>query len=161
MLTIEEIENELMNNFQFLKLRNRNLAKECEWMKKKIILSIAFLISLLPMLFNQYGGLKGVQEITGLINLLNPIGIVSVILFVLGVWFPFKKRVVSKSLGALGVIGIVVSEIYKFLTWHTLTVTGEVSLQNSIRLAFPELYIGLTISLASKLGIRTTSSLQS
>ena len=49
-------------------------------MKKKIILSIAFLISLLPMLFNQYGGLKGVQEITGLINLLNPIGIVSVIL---------------------------------------------------------------------------------
>ena len=68
MLTIEEIENELMNNFQFLKLRNRNLAKECEWMKKKIILSIAFLISLLPMLFNQYGGLKGVQEITGLIN---------------------------------------------------------------------------------------------
>ena len=116
-------------------------------MKKKIILSIVFLISLLPMLFNQYGGLKGVQEITGLINLLNPIGIVSVILFVLGVWFPFKKRVVSKSLGALGVIGIVVSEIYKFLTWHTLTVTGEVSLQNSIRLAFPEFYIGLTISL--------------
>ena len=116
-------------------------------MRKKIILSIAFLISLLPMLFNQYGGLKGVQEITGLINLINPIGIVSVILFVLGVWFPFKKRVVSKSLGALGVIGIVVSEIYKFLIWHTLTVTGEVSLQNSIRLAFPEFYIGLTISL--------------
>ena len=50
-----------------------------------------------------------------------------------GVWFPFKKRVVSKSLGALGVIGIVVSEIYKFLTWHTLTVTGEVSLQMCIR----------------------------
>ena len=47
-------------------------------MKKKMILSIAFLISLLPMLFNQYGGLKGVQEITGLINLLNPIGMVSV-----------------------------------------------------------------------------------
>ena len=107
-------------------------------MKKKMILSIAFLISLLPMLFNQYGGLKGVQEITGLINLLNPIGMVSVILFVLGVWFPFKKRGISKGLGVLGTIGIVVSEIYKFLTWHTLTVTGEVSLQNSIRLAFPE-----------------------
>ena len=110
-------------------------------MKKKMILSIAFLISLLPMLFNQYDGLKGVQEITSLINLLNPIGMVSVILFVLGVWFPFKKRGISKGLGALGTIGIVVSEIYKFLTWHTLTVTGEVSLQNSIRLAFPEFYI--------------------
>ena len=43
-------------------------------MKKKIILSIAFIISLLPMFLNQYGELKGVQEITGLINLLNPIG---------------------------------------------------------------------------------------
>ena len=82
-----------------------------------------------------------------MINLLNPIGMVSVSLFVLGVWFPFKKRGISKGLGTLGTIGIVVSEINKFLTWHTLTVTGEVSLQNSIRLAFPEFYIGLTISL--------------
>ena len=81
-------------------------------MKKKIILSIAFIISLLPMFLNQYGGLKGVQEITGLINLLNPIGMVSVILFAVGVWFPFKEQVVGKSLGALGTIGIVVSEIY-------------------------------------------------
>ena len=68
-------------------------------MKKKIILSIAFSISLLPMFLNQYGGLKGVQEITGLINLLNPIGMVSVIMFAVGVWFPFKEQVVGKSLG--------------------------------------------------------------
>ena len=73
-------------------------------MKKKIILSIAFIISLLPMFLNQYGGLKGVQEITGLINLLNPIGMVSVILFAVGVWFPFKEQVVGKSLGAMGLM---------------------------------------------------------
>ena len=48
-------------------------------MKKKIIFSIAFIRSLLPMSMNQYGGLKGVQEITGMINLLNPIGIISVV----------------------------------------------------------------------------------
>ena len=116
-------------------------------MKKKTILSIAFFISLLPMLFNQYGGLKGVQEITGLINLLNPIGIASVILFAVGVWFPFERQVIGKSLGALGTIGIVVSEVYKFFTWHVLTITGKVSLQHSIRFAFPEFYIGLAISL--------------
>ena len=101
-------------------------------MKKKIILSIAFIISLLPMFLNQYGGLKGVQEITGLINLLNPIGMVSVILFAVGVWFPFKEQVVGKSLGALGTIGIVVSEIYKFFTWHVMNITGEVSIHKSI-----------------------------
>ena len=46
-------------------------------MKKKSVLSAAFIISLLPMLLNQYGGRKGVQEITGLVNLLNPIGIMA------------------------------------------------------------------------------------
>lgn len=99
------------------------------------------------MFLNQYGGLKGVQEITGLINLLNPIGMVSVILFAVGVCFPFKEQVVGKSLGALGTIGIVVSEIYKFFTWHVMNITGEVSIHKSIRFAFPEFYIGLIISI--------------
>jgi len=117
-------------------------------MKKKVLLTAAFVISLLPMLFNQYGGMKGVQEITGLINLLNPIGIISVILFAVGVWTTFEKPLVGKLLGALGTIGIVISEIYKFFTWHVMTITGEISLQNSLTLTFPEFYFGLAISLA-------------
>ena len=116
-------------------------------MKKKIVLSATFIISLLPMLMNQYGCLKGVQEITGMINLLNPIGIISVVLFVIGVWMSFKKPIINTVLGALGTIGIVISEIYKFFTWHVMTITGEISIQNSIQLAFPEFYIGLTMSL--------------
>ena len=116
-------------------------------MKKKIIITAAFIISLLPMLLNQYGGLKGVQEITGLINLLNPVGIASVVLFIVGVWVPMKKPVFNKVMGILGTVGIVISEIYKFLTWHVMTVTGEISIQHSIQLAFPEFYIGLVVSI--------------
>ena len=116
-------------------------------MKKRIILSAAFIVSLLPMLLNQYGGLKGVQEITGLINLFNPIGIVSVVLFIVGVWVPMKKPVFNKVMGILGTVGIVISEIYKFLTWHVMTVTGEISIQHSIQLVFPEFYIGLVVSI--------------
>lgn len=116
-------------------------------MKKKTALSAAFLISLLPMLLNQYGGMKGVQEIPGLINLLNPIGIAAVISFTVGVWASFPKQAVGKILGAAGVTGIVISELYQFFTWHVLTITGEVSLQNSLRFAFPEFYLGLTVSL--------------
>ena len=116
-------------------------------MKKKVVLTIVFLISLLPMLLNQYGGARGVQEITGLINLLNPIGIISVILFAVGVWVPFKMQMIGKVLGASGVIGMVLSEIYKFFTWHVMTITGEISLRSSIRLAFPEFYFGLAVSI--------------
>ena len=116
-------------------------------MKKKIILTAAFIISLLPMLLNQYGGLKGVQEITGLINLLNPIGIVSVVLFIVGVWVPMKKPDFNKVMGILGTVGIVISEIYKFFTWHVMTITGKINLQHSMQLAFPEFYIGLVVSI--------------
>ena len=84
-------------------------------MKKKIIFSIAFIISLLPMSMNQYGGLKGVQEITGMINLLNPIGIISVVLFFTGVWITLKQQIINKVLSVLGTVGIVLSEIYKFI----------------------------------------------
>ena len=117
-------------------------------MKKKTILSILFTVSLLPMLLNQYGGRRGVQEITGLVNLFNPIGIIAVVLFVIGVWVQFKKEIIGKVLGALGVIGIVAAEVYKFFTWHVLTITGELNFQHSIRFAFPEFYIGLAVSMA-------------
>lgn len=114
---------------------------------KKIILTILFIMSLLPMLMNQYGGLKGVQEISGLINLFNPIGIVSVIIFFIGVWFPFKHNNLNKIIGGFGVVGIVISEIYKYLTWYIQNITGKFNIYNSIRFAFPEFYIGLGISL--------------
>lgn len=116
-------------------------------MRKKIILTVAFLISLLPMLLNQYGRMKGVQEISGLINLFNPIGIISVLLFIVGVWVSFKNKKINKILGTLGTIGIVVSEIYNFFTWHIMNITGKMSIHNSIEFAFPEFYVGLVISL--------------
>lgn len=98
------------------------------------------------MLLNQYGGMKGVQEITGLINLLNPIGLVAAAIFFVGVWVPFRNKNLNSILGAVGCTGMVVSEVYKFFTWHVLTITGEISLQHSIRFAFPEFYVGLCVS---------------
>ena len=115
---------------------------------KKVLLTVFFVISLLPMLLNQYGGRKGVQEITGLINLLNPIGLAAAVTYLVGVWIPFRKKNLNTVLGATGCMGIVVSEVYKFFTWHALTITGEISLQHSIRFAFPEFYLGLCVSMA-------------
>ena len=116
-------------------------------MKKKLILTTAFLISLLPMLLNQYGGMRGVQEISGLMNLANPIGTVALVLYLMGVWVSFFKHPhTNKALCILGVVGMVVSEIYTFLTWHVLTITGALSLQHSLQLAFPEFYLGLAVS---------------
>ncbi len=120
-------------------------------MKKKLALTLAFAASLIPMLCPQYGGRRGVQEITGLVNLLNPIGILSLGLFLLGVWLPFQGRG-RWILGGIGVVGMVASEIYKFLTWHIPTITGRFSLPMSFRLAYPTFYLGLALSLLMVVG---------
>ena len=80
------------------------------------------------MLLNQYGGMKGVQEISGLINLFNPIGIISVLLFIIGIWVSLKNKKINKIFVALGTIGIVISEMYKFFTWHIMNITGKMSI---------------------------------
>ena len=114
---------------------------------KQVILTILFIMSLMPMLLYQFGGMRGVQEISGLIILLSTITIVSIILFFLGIWFKFKNKITNKILGGIGVVGIVISEIYEFFTWYTIGITKDINLSNSINLAFPEFYIGLLISI--------------
>ena len=66
-------------------------------MKKKIILTIAFLISLLPMLLNQYGGMKGVQEICSIIS-------ITIIFFIL--WSVEMSRETDGSLFSIIILTI-------------------------------------------------------
>ena len=120
-------------------------------MKKKLALTLAFAASLIPMLFVQYGGHRGVQEVSGLINLTNPIGILSVCAFLLGVWLPLKGKG-GWILGAVGVVGMVIAELYAFLTWHIPNITGAFSLRMSFRLAYPTFYLGLALSLLMVVG---------
>ena len=115
-------------------------------MKKRVLLTAVFFLSLTPMVLNQYGGARGVQEINGLINLLNPIGIASVIVYLVGVWSHFQKRSAGILLGLAGTLGMVASEVYQFFNWYVMTITGESTLAYSIRFAFPEFYVGLAVS---------------
>lgn len=129
-------------------------------MKKKILLSIIFAASLLPMLLNQFGGMRGVQEISGIIILLSPLGVISVVLYAVGVWVPFKRKFIGRAMATAGACLMVVAEIYKFLTWHYANITGEISLQNSLRLAFPEFYFGLAVSVFAAVICTITESLE-
>lgn len=114
-------------------------------MKKKVILSIAFIISLLPMLMSQYGYERGIQEIAGTMNLFNVIGMLSIVLYITGVWVPTINKNINRWLCIIGLLGIIISEIYNFLTWY-IEITGEISIENSIMFAYPEFYIGFVSS---------------
>ena len=68
--------------------------------------------------------------------LLNPVGMLITGL-VLGIII----------IALIGCIGIVAAEIYGFLTWHIMTISGHFSIGMSFRFAYPEFYIGLFISI--------------
>lgn len=147
---IELLNGERINDKKKDKLYTKtliNYSNKVGSRNKQVILTILFIMSLMPMLLYQFGGMRGVQEISGLIILLSPITIVSIILFFLGIWFNFKNKMTNKILGGIGVIGIVISEIYEFFTWYTIGITKDINLYNSINLTFPEFYIGLLISI--------------
>lgn len=147
---IELLNGERINDKKKDKLYTKtliNYSNKVGSRNKQVILTILFIMNLMPMLLYQFGGMRGVQEISGLIILLSPITIVSIILFFLGIWFKFKNKITNKILGGIGVVGIVISEIYEFFTWYTIGITKDINLYNSINLAFPEFYIGLLISI--------------
>ena len=147
---IELLNGERINDKKKDKLYTKtliNYSNKVGSRNKQVILTILFIMSLMPMLLYQFGGMRGVQEISGLIILLSPITIISIILFLFGIWFKFKNKNTNKILGGVGVIGIVISEIYEFFTWYTIGITKDINLHNSINLAFPEFYIGLLISI--------------
>lgn len=114
-------------------------------MQKKIKLSLFFIFSLLPSSLIQYGGARGVQEISGLMNLTNPIGLISILLFISGVWIVHRNPL-NYILGLIGTIGIVCSEIFIFFTWHILTISGRLSFDYSLKMVYPEFYLGLIVS---------------
>lgn len=116
--------------------------------KRKVMLSACFLISLLPMLMNQFGGFRDVQEISGIINLTNPIGLISAFIFFFGVWYNFKNKYFNIIVGAIGVIGIILSEVVNFFAWGYPNISCLDKISKCFNNAlFPEFYIGLLFSI--------------
>lgn len=115
-------------------------------MKKKMLLSIIFILSLIPMCFSQYGSAKGVEEVSGIINLTNPLGIIAVILYFAGIWINIKKEKINKCLPYIGMVGIILSELINLLTWGYPSTSYLDGIRNCFRRVFPMFYVGLIIS---------------
>ena len=115
-------------------------------MKKKMLLSIIFILSLIPMFFSQYGSAKGVEEVSGIINLINPLGIIAVILYFAGIWINFKKEKINKCLPYIGMVVIILSELINLLTLGYPSTSYLDGIRNCFSRVFPMFYVGLIIS---------------
>ncbi|QGT99291.1 hypothetical protein SYNTR_0698 [Candidatus Syntrophocurvum alkaliphilum] len=112
--------------------------------KNKIILTVLLLIDISTMFLSWFGGARGIKEISGTIVLLNPITILCIVLFVVGLWYPFKKD--RNWISLVAILGIIGVKIYEFIFWHYMTMTGKVSLSLSLQLTYPEFYFSLAVS---------------
>lgn len=112
--------------------------------KQKIFLTVAFVVSLLPLFAIHYG-VKGINEIYGWRCNLLPIGLPAVIIYFVGLWAPLKNATLSKLLGFIGALGMVVSELVGFIFMH---LPGEgINLSYAFEHATVYFWISLMVSI--------------
>lgn len=112
--------------------------------KQKMVSGILLVVILLSTMMSWFGGGRGVQEIKGTLILLNPLTILFVLAVIVSLFI--KKAKTSIIIRTIGFSGIVGMEIWYFLTWYILTITGEFNISTSFNMAYPEFYLSLVIA---------------
>ncbi len=86
-------------------------------LKQKIFLTIAFIVSLLPLFAIHYG-VKDINELYGWQANLLPIGLPAILIYFVGLWAPLKGDKLGKILSLVGCVGMVLSEVVGFVFTH-------------------------------------------
>jgi hypothetical protein len=109
-------------------------------MKRKIFLTVLFMMSLVTISLPWFGG-NHIETVYGWVLLDNPIALTCIVLAFFGIWTDYGKN--SEIIGSIGMIGIIAMQIYEFLTWHIISLSGHFDLGLSIDLCYPEFYFSL------------------
>ncbi len=107
-----------------------------------------YCLSIMPMIMNQYGFSRTAGAITGFINLFNPIGVFFTILFFVGVCGNMFSSNTRKKFGFLGLLGIVIAEVYTYFTAYNYGSGQPIDMEKARSYVLvPEFYIGIVVSL--------------
>ncbi|MFQ7799569.1 MAG: hypothetical protein ACLSD0_00625 [Coprobacillus cateniformis] len=87
----------------------------------------------------------GLDETYGTIILMNPITIISLVCLFAGIWINNYKNSLIFSLA--GSFILIIMEIYYFMTWHIMFMTGVFSIQTSIGLVYSMFYVGIGLAI--------------
>ena len=115
-------------------------------MKKKILMICLLLLNCVAMTFPWFKTVDGNQNIYGFILLQNPIALTCLLSCFIGIWMKYRY---SHILETIGWLGIIIMQIYEFLTWHIRTGGGSINLQLSCHLAYSYFYLAVMISIIS------------
>ncbi|MEG0593098.1 MAG: hypothetical protein RR512_07260 [Coprobacillus sp.] len=116
-------------------------------MKKRNIVIISLIASLSTLFLPWFGGYKGVQEVSGVVLLQNPIAVSCIIIAFVGL--VLKNEYKSKIVTQIGLLGIIGMQIYEFFNWYSFNSTFTFSLRESMSLCYPEFYFTLLCMLTT------------
>lgn len=113
----------------------------------RIILCALFAGMLLSMLFSWFGGARGVQEIKGLILLLEPAALAGIAALAVGLLIRSRKAGYIVTLCGASCFGA--AQLYTFFTWYFATINSEFTLKRCFELAYPEFFVAFAITAAA------------
>ena len=146
----EKIENSTITNTDATKIieSSADLVKEQfrQTCKRNILLTLVFFLSFIPMFTSQYGMFKGIQEVSGLINITKPLGFISVIIYLFGVWGDCRNKKLKKRLPYIGMGGVILSELYNLFTWNLGSTAFTEHVEDCFQMVFPTYYVGVIVS---------------
>lgn len=112
---------------------------------QKITVTALLILNTGLMFLPWFGGHENIQEISGTIVLTNPIVIISILAVFSGVWIK-KLQKISFPIIYSGIAGIIITEVYYWATWYTISIFPSVNLFKSLILAYPAFYVGIIVS---------------
>lgn len=117
-------------------------------MKRKCLITIIFFINCLLMFNPWFQGIHGLSDISGTLLFNNPIAITCMLMCMIGIWVHQDYGHVIVSIGW---IGMVIMEIYEFLTWHIRLFGGSMNISYSQSLTYSYFYYAVLYGILSYL----------
>lgn len=115
-------------------------------MKKKVILALAYLFSMMPMLFHPYASVVEAKQLPNINPIYQPIAGIAILVFFLGVFVTFKNKKITSVLRYGGVIGIILAQLMSYQQLHHYLFMHQTHNINT-HLVFIEVYLWMMISI--------------
>ncbi len=115
-------------------------------LRNKTILTIMLTANIISMFFNWFGFI-GLNEMRGTMVLFNPITLLCILLFIVGVWYPFKETKLNAWMPLLSIIGIMGLELRELISWHFRSGLEIVDILFNLTGSHLAFHIGFTISI--------------
>lgn len=114
---------------------------------KKYLICVLLALTCAAMLLPWFGFDRNISQLSGFFILVHPVTLLCIACVLIGLFPPKPPPRLIDLLPLIGLGGIFGIEVYTFLTWHIMTITGQFDLSFSLLHTYPEGYASMLLAL--------------